>query len=168
VHDFLPDPREVKNTALDLSKEEEEVEVKSDPDAPLVALAFKLQESPFGQLTYLRVYSGVIRKGETVVHVSSGKKIKVPRLVRMHSEEMEDVTEAKAGEIVALFGVDCATGDSFTDGKVKYSMTSMHVPEPGGFLRNQPLWCDSSGGQSCGMHALRAMRVARHAPVCHR
>jgi len=104
--------------------------VKSDPGGPLVALAFKLQESPFGQLTYLRVYSGVIRKGETVVHVSSGKKIKVPRLVRMHSEEMEDVTEAKAGEIVALFGVECATGDSFTDGKVKYSMTSMHVPEP--------------------------------------
>ena len=70
-----------------------------------------------------------MKKGENVVHVNSGKKIKVPRLVRMHSNEMEDVTEVKAGDIVCLFGVDCATGDSFTDGKVKYSMTSMHVPE---------------------------------------
>lgn len=130
VHDLLPDPTEVTNTALNLDKDEEEVVLECDSNGPLVALAFKLQESQFGQLTYLRVYSGVIKKGETVVHINSGKKIKVPRLVRMHSDEMEDVTEAKAGEIVALFGVDCATGDSFTDGKVKYSMTSMHVPDP--------------------------------------
>ena len=129
VQDILPDPTEVSNTALDLSNNEAEVVVKCDSDEPLVALAFKLQDSPFGQLTYLRLYSGTMKKGENVVHVNSGKKIKVPRLVRMHSNEMEDVTEVKAGDIVCLFGVDCATGDSFTDGKVKYSMTSMHVPE---------------------------------------
>jgi elongation factor G len=130
VHDLLPDPTEVQNTALNVEKNEEEVVVKCDSNGPFVALAFKLQESPFGQLTYLRVYSGKIKKGETVVHINSGKKIKVPRLVRMHSDEMEDVSEAKAGEIVVMFGVDCATGDTFTDGKVKYSMTSMHVPDP--------------------------------------
>ena len=129
VQDILPDPTEVSNTALDLSNNEAEVVVKCDSDEPLVALAFKLQDSPFGQLTYLRLYSGTMKKGENVVHVNSGKKIKVPRLVRMHSNEMEDVAEVKAGDIVCLFGVDCATGDSFTDGKVKYSMTSMHVPE---------------------------------------
>ena len=70
-----------------------------------------------------------VRLGVCVSNATS-RLVKVPRLVRMHSDEMEDVTEARAGEIVALFGVDCATGDSFTDGKIKYSMTSMHVPEP--------------------------------------
>jgi len=130
VVDYLPNPTEVKNYALDLSNEEQQVEVSVSPSDPLVALAFKLQESPYGQLTYLRIYQGVIRKGESVTHIPTGKKVRVPRIVRMHSAEAEEVQEAKAGEIVALFGIDCASGDTFTDGTVKYSMTSMHVPEP--------------------------------------
>jgi len=129
VVSYLPKPTEVVNTALDVANEEKEVITKTDPKEPLVALAFKLQESPFGQLTYLRIYQGTMRKGEFTFHVATGKKMKVPRLVRMHSDDMEDVDEAKAGEIVAMFGVECATGDTFTDGKTKLSMTSMHVPE---------------------------------------
>ena len=78
----------------------------------------------------MRIYQGTIAKGGSIVNTSTGKKLKVPRLVRMHSEEMEDVSEAKAGEIVALFGVDCKSGDTFTSGDVNLAMTSMKVPEP--------------------------------------
>lgn len=127
---YLPCPTEVSNYALDQTKNEEKVLLSSTPAGPLVALAFKLEEGRFGQLTYLRIYEGVIRKGDFIVNVNTGKKIKVPRLVRMHSDEMEDIQEAHAGQIVAVFGVDCASGDTFTDGSVKYTMTSMSVPEP--------------------------------------
>ena len=111
---------------------------------PFVGLAFKLEEGKFGQLTYMRVYQGTIRRGDTVFSMANNGKVRVPRLVRMHSAEMQDVEEAEAGDIVAMFGVDCASGTSFTDGKVKYSMTSMHVPDPVVSLalipkeRNQP------------------------------
>ena len=128
--DYLPAPHEVENVALDLDKEEAPVVLSADPAAPLVGLAFKLEEGRFGQLTYLRIYQGTIAKGGTIVNTSTGKKLKVPRLVRMHSEEMEDVVEAKAGEIVALFGVDCKSGDTFAEPGTNVAMTSMRVPEP--------------------------------------
>ncbi|PPS07949.1 hypothetical protein GOBAR_AA12690 [Gossypium barbadense] len=109
VLSYLPCPIEVSNYALDQTKNEEKVMLPGTPDGPLVALAFKLEEGRFGQLTYLRVYEGVIRKGDFIVNINTGKKIKVPRLVRMHSDEMEDIQEAHAGQIVAVFGVDCAS-----------------------------------------------------------
>ena len=94
VVDYLPAPDEVENVALDLDQEEAPVLLSADPKAPLVGLAFKLEEGRFGQLTYLRIYQGTISKGSTIVNTSTGKKLKVPRLVRMHSEEMEDVSDA--------------------------------------------------------------------------
>ncbi|ESR58596.1 hypothetical protein CICLE_v10018974mg [Citrus x clementina] len=145
VLSYLPCPTEVSNYALDQKNNEEKVILSGNPDGPLVALAFKLEEGRFGQLTYLRIYEGVIRKGDFIINVNTGKKIKVPRLVRMHSNEMEDIQEAHAGQIVAVFGVDCASGDTFTDGSVKYTMTSMHVPEPVMSLAVQPVSKDSGG-----------------------
>ena len=128
VH-YLPSPDEVTNTGLDLNDNEKPVELTSDPKAPLVALAFKLEESRFGQLTYMRIYQGTLEKASTIINSVNRKKVKVPRVVRMHSAEMEDIQEAPAGEIVAMFGVDCATGDTFTDGKTRIAMTSMFVPD---------------------------------------
>ncbi|XP_022152350.1 elongation factor G-2, mitochondrial-like [Momordica charantia] len=145
VLSYLPCPTEVSNHALDQTKNEEKITLNGTPDGRLVALAFKLEEGRFGQLTYLRIYEGVIKKGEFIVNVNTGKKIKVPRLVRMHSDEMEDIQEAHAGQIVAVFGVDCASGDTFTDGSVKYTMTSMNVPEPVMSLAVQPVSKDSGG-----------------------
>uniref|UniRef100_A0A7N0ZTQ2 Elongation factor G, mitochondrial n=1 Tax=Kalanchoe fedtschenkoi TaxID=63787 RepID=A0A7N0ZTQ2_KALFE len=145
VLDYLPCPTEVNNYALDQTNNEEKVTLSGTPDGPLVALAFKLEEGRFGQLTYLRIYEGVIRKGDFIINVNTGKKIKVPRLVRMHSNEMEDIQEAHAGQIVAVFGVDCASGDTFTDGTVKYTMTSMNVPEPVMSLAVSPVAKDASG-----------------------
>ncbi|EAZ27513.1 hypothetical protein OsJ_11462 [Oryza sativa Japonica Group] len=145
VLDYLPCPMEVESYALDQNKSEEKVLLAGTPAEPLVALAFKLEEGRFGQLTYLRIYDGVIRKGDFIYNVNTGKKIKVPRLVRMHSNEMEDIQEAHAGQIVAVFGVDCASGDTFTDGSVKYTMTSMNVPEPVMSLAVSPISKDSGG-----------------------
>ncbi|PWN39156.1 elongation factor G, mitochondrial [Ceraceosorus guamensis] len=99
-------------------------------DAPLVGLAFKLEEGRFGQLTYLRVYQGTLKRGNQIYNARTGKRVKVPRLVRMHSNDMEDVDSIGAGEICAMFGVDCSSGDTFTDGTTQLSMTSMYVPEP--------------------------------------
>ncbi|MBW1669325.1 MAG: elongation factor G [Deltaproteobacteria bacterium] len=127
---YLPSPLEIENRALDLDNEGKEVVLSADPGAPLVALAFKLEVTPYGQLTYLRIYQGSIRKGDELTNTRNKKKVKLGRLVRMHADEMEDIQEAGAGEIVALFGVDCYSGDTFTDGRVNYSLTSIFVPEP--------------------------------------
>lgn len=131
VCDYLPDPSEVLNTGLDVSdpSDEKPLVLSSSTAAPFVGLAFKLEEGRYGQLTYIRVYQGKLKKGMQMVNVRTGKKIKLARLVRMHSDEMEDVDEVDAGEICATFGVDCSSGDTFTSGE-KIAMSSMFVPEP--------------------------------------
>ncbi len=130
VVNYLPSPSEVENTSLDMDQEEKEVMLSGNPNDPLVSLAFKLELTPYGQLTYLRIYQGSVRKGDDLVNTRTRKRIKVGRLLRMHADEMEDITEANAGDIFALFGVDCFSGDTFTDGRLNYTMTSMFVPEP--------------------------------------
>ncbi len=127
---YLPDPTDVKNFALDLDNEETQVELKSDPKLPAVALAFKLEDGQYGQLTYIRVYQGEIRKGDELYNSRSRRKFKVGRLIRMHANAMEDIGEAPCGDIVALFGVECASGDTFCKYGTNYSMTSMYVPQP--------------------------------------
>lgn len=130
VVDYLPNPSEVENLALDRKRAEAPVKLVSYNSLPFTGLAFKLEESNFGQLTYVRVYQGSLRKGQNVYNARTGQKVKIPRIVRMHSNEMEEVQEIGAGEICAVFGVDCASGDTFTEGGLGYSMTSMFVPDP--------------------------------------
>ena len=115
VLDYLPKPTEVKNYAYDQQKDNLKIEMEIDNKKPFVGLAFKLEESQFGQLTYIRVYQGKIKKGATVTNTATKKKVKISRMVRMHSNEMEDISEAGAGDIFAIFGVDCASGETFCD-----------------------------------------------------
>lgn len=129
VCEYLPNPSDVTNTGLDKSKGEAPVQLVPYNSLPFVGLAFKLEENPYGQLTYIRVYQGSLKKGQYLYNSRTDKKVRIPRIVRMHSNEMEDVAEIGAGEICAVFGVDCASGDTFTDGGLPYTLSSMYVPE---------------------------------------
>jgi elongation factor G len=130
VLQYLPNPAEVHNIALDQNNKEAKVELSTDPKKPFVGLAFKLEDGKYGQLTYVRVYQGTLSKGDFIVNNSIGqKRVKVPRLVRMHSNEMNEIETAVSGDIVALVGVECSSGDTFTSEDLNYTMTSMHVPD---------------------------------------
>ncbi|MED6284114.1 elongation factor EF-G [Characodon lateralis] len=136
VLDYLPNPSEVKNYAIlneDDSADRSKIEMDPTRDSsnPYVGLAFKLEAGRFGQLTYVRVYQGCLKKGEYIYNTRTGKKVRVQRLVRLHADQMEDVDEVYTGDICALFGIDCASGDTFTSKtSVNLSMESIHVPEP--------------------------------------
>ena len=111
VH-LLPCPLDVENQAFDTQNEETPVILQTDSQKAPVALAFKVEDRSYGQLTYIRVYQGRIRKGDTIINLRTGKKIKVGRVVRMHADQMEDIAEIAAGYIGALFGIDSTSGDT--------------------------------------------------------
>ncbi|CAG6002412.1 unnamed protein product [Menidia menidia] len=136
VLDYLPNPSEVKNYAIrndEETAESSKIEMSPTRDSSntYVGLAFKLEAGRFGQLTYIRVYQGCLKKGEYIYNTRTGKKVRVQRLVRLHADQMEDVDEVYAGDICALFGIDCASGDTFTSKSgADLSMESIHIPEP--------------------------------------
>jgi len=128
VH-YLPNPTDVVNEAHDQSNGEQKIVVESDPNKPFIGLAFKLQQDKYGQLTYFRVYQGRVTAGDTIYNSSNEmRKVRVPRMFRMHSDDREEIPSAEAGDIVAFYGVEASSGETFTDGKVNVTLTSMHVP----------------------------------------
>lgn len=129
VGEYLPCPLEKNTSAFDQKNNEEKITLTNDSTKPFIGLAFKLEENKYGQLTYMRAYQGKIKRGDNLLHVNQNKKVKISRLVRMHSNNMEEIQEAAAGDIFAIFGIECSTGDTFTD-NVYVTMESMHVPEP--------------------------------------
>lgn len=127
---YLPTPSEKKEYALDLKNNEAKIDLVPDDKKELVALAFKLQDTQFGQLTFMRIYQGRLSKGDFIYNTTTKKSVKVPRVVRMHAEDMEDLDGASSGDIVAMFGIDCASGDTFVHEGTEVAMQSMFVPDP--------------------------------------
>ncbi|MDM8524434.1 elongation factor G [Desulfococcaceae bacterium HSG8] len=127
---LLPCPSDVENRALDPENDEAEVILTANPEDPMVALAFKLEDGQYGQLTYIRVYQGTLSKGATVINARTRKKVRIGRVARMHASQMEEIDNIPAGYIGALFGIDCASGDTFVSPRTNLTMTSMYVPEP--------------------------------------
>lgn len=126
---YLPSPLDMHYDAEDADAEER-VDIFPVNDKPLAAMAFKLVDDPFGQLTYTRIYQGSLSKGDTIYNTRNGKKARVGRIVRMHSDKRQEMDSAGAGDIVALIGIDCASGDTFNDGVQRLSLEGMHIAEP--------------------------------------
>ncbi|CAD8048771.1 unnamed protein product [Paramecium primaurelia] len=135
VVDYLPAPEEKQNFGFQISqdqKEEKKIEFKTDPKLPFVGYAFKLEENKFGQLTYVRVYQGKLKKGDYVYNMKTKKRVKVARMAKMHANQMEEINDVEAGDIFAVFGVDCSSGDTLVYGDMNYQVlcSSMFVPQP--------------------------------------
>jgi elongation factor G len=141
---YLPNPSDVFNYAKDLDRDGKEEQLESDSNSPCVALAFKLEDGPYGQLTYLRVYQGMVKKGDQLLNTRSQNMIRVGRLVKMHADIMTDISQAVSGDIAALFGVDCRSGDTFVTPGLNYSMTSIFIPDPVISLAVNPVDAKSS------------------------
>ncbi len=127
---YLPSPIDREAFALDRANEEAETVLDTSPDAPLVALAFKLVDETFGQLTFLRLYQGRITRGEKYLNTRAGKAHRFGRILRMHADEREEVNSAAAGDIVAVVGLDCVSGDTYCGEGVNYTMESMYIMDP--------------------------------------
>lgn len=133
VIDYLPSPEERENKAFQKNRDkEEEIILSHNSKNRLVSLAFKLEENRFGQLTYIRVYQGSVKKGDLIYNVNEKKRVKVVRMIQMHADKMEEIDKAEAGDIFALFGTECSSGDTFISKEKEgiISLSSMHVPDP--------------------------------------
>ena len=130
VTQYLPSPLDREITAKKVGDETQKVALKPDPSAPLVGMAFKIVEDPFGQLTFMRIYQGKLEKGEMYVNQRTGRKERFSRIVRMHADKREEVDIAEAGDIVAIMGIDCATGETYSNERDYCTLESMFVPEP--------------------------------------
>ena len=127
---YLPSPLDRMAYASDQRNRGAEIAVTADPDGPVVAMAFKLVDEPFGQVTYLRIYQGSLTRSGQYVNSRTGRRQRVARILRMHAAERQDLDIARAGDIVAVMGVDCVSGDTLCDPGIRLSLERMHVAEP--------------------------------------
>ena len=130
VCDYLPSPLDRSYFARDHDNEGTETPLAGDPDAPLVAMVFKITDESFGQLSYARIYQGTMAKGGQYRNARTGRTLRVGRIVRMHANDRQDVTDAGPGDIVALLAVDCASGDTLCGEGINYSLESIFVADP--------------------------------------
>ncbi len=127
---YLPSPLDREIHAKDNDDGMVDVPLSPDPDAPLVAMAFKLVEESFGQVTYMRVYQGTLNKGTFYYNSRQKKRARISRILRVHSDQKEDIDSATAGDIVAVMGIECATGDTYCAEGTNLSLESIFAAEP--------------------------------------
>ncbi|MFO0896123.1 MAG: elongation factor G [Pirellulales bacterium] len=127
---YLPSPLARPVKAKQYANPTEDFPLEPDPAKPFVGMAFKLVEDPFGQLTFMRIYQGRVTKGDQMFNQRTGQKQRFSRIVRMHADKREETDTADAGDIVAIIGVDCASGDTYCSENKYCTLESMFVPEP--------------------------------------
>jgi len=127
---YLPSPIDRTAKARDNDKNGEEVILTPEDNKPLVAMAFKIVDESFGQLSYTRIYQGKITKGMTVTNSRTGKSVRIGRIVRMHANDRKEINEAGPGDIIALLAVDCASGDTFCGEGINYALENIFVADP--------------------------------------
>ncbi len=130
VCDYLPSPLDRSYFARDHNNAGTETPLAGDPDAPLVAMVFKITDEPFGQLSYVRIYQGTMVKGSQYRNARTSRTLRIGRIVRMHANDRADITEAGPGDIVALLAVECASGDTLCGEGINYSLESIFVAAP--------------------------------------
>jgi elongation factor G len=127
---FLPSPLDREVRGKNPKDENKRIELSPDPKGPFVGMAFKIVDDPFGQLTFMRIYQGSIAKGETYVNQRTSRKERFSRIVKMHSDKREEIDGASAGDIVAVMGIDSASGDTYAADRDFCTLESMFVPDP--------------------------------------
>ena len=130
VVQYLPSPLVVPPTAFAHDDPERKIPLRPDPQMPTAAMAFKIIEDPYGALTFMRLYQGKFVKGGSYFNQRTGRKERFSRIVRMHADEREELPEALAGDIVAVLGVDCASGDTYASEYPYCTLENMFVPDP--------------------------------------
>jgi elongation factor G len=127
---YLPSPLDREIRASDVADPDTKIQLHADPEKPFVGMAFKIMDDPFGQLTFMRIYQGRITRGGTYINQRTGKSDRFSRIVRMHADKREEIDGASAGDIVAVMGIDCASGDTYTNQAKYCSLESMFIPDP--------------------------------------
>ncbi len=154
VNRYLPAPTEVENTGSN-PETEEKIVLDSDANKPLVAMGFKITDDEYGQLTYTRIYQGKIEKGGSYFNQRSGRKERFSRIVKMHSDKREEVGYGEAGDIVAVMGIDCASGDTYCDQPKFCTLENIFVADPVIKMSVQPKSRDNSDKLSKALQRFR-------------
>lgn len=152
---LLPSPLDVETKAFSKSDTGQEMQLTPDPSKTMVAMAFKIVEDPYGTLTFMRIYQGSIKKGESYFNQRTGRKERFGRIMRMHADQREDIELATAGDIVAVLGVDCASGDTYASELNYCLLEGMFVPEPVIRMAISPMARDGADRLSKALHRFR-------------
>jgi elongation factor G len=154
---LLPSPLDCRTKAFVKEREGPgyEMQLVPSPDKPTVAMAFKMVEDPYGTLTFMRIYQGRFVKGDTYYNQRTGRKERFSRILRMHADQREDIAEAEAGDIVAVLGVDCASGDTYAAERNYCTLENMFVPEPVIRMAITPANRDGADRLSKALHRFR-------------
>ena len=159
---YLPSPLDRVVYAADHHNDGAETAVTADSDGTLVAMAFKLVDEPFGQVTYTRLYRGRMRRGKQYINSRTGRKQRVMRILRIHADHREDVDRARAGDIVGMMGLDCNSGDTLCDTGTNLALEPLHIMEPVISLAIKPANSAARDRMSRGLH-----RFMKEDPTFH-
>jgi elongation factor G len=130
IIEYLPSPLDREIKAKQVKDETQAVALAPDAAKPFVGMAFKIVDDPYGQLTFTRIYQGTIKKGESYHNQRTGRKERFSRIVRLHADDREEIDSASAGDIVAIMGIDAASGDTYATDRDYCTLESMFVPQP--------------------------------------